>query len=155
MNSGRDALGGRDAFGRRKLLQACGAAAIAGLAGCSGGSGDGSGPYDGWLDAANGFQSVRDRTGESEIRIGVGADGGLAFDPVAVRISPDTDVVWEWTGEGGAHNVHERDDAFRSELSHESGFTFRHSFDAVGVFPYVCDPHEQRGMKGVIEVVDQ
>lgn len=147
----------RDVLGRRKLLKACGAVASAGLAGCSGEGNDsaGSGPYEGWLDAANGFQSVQDQTGVSEIEIGVGTDGGLAFDPVAVRISPGTDVVWKWTGDGGAHNVHERDDAFRSELTDEPGFTFQYTFDSVGVYQYVCDPHEPRGMKGVVEVVDR
>lgn len=145
----------RDALQRRELLAACGAVAIAGFAGCSGGNDGASGPYDGWLDDANGFESVRDRTDESRIEIAVGADGGLTFAPTAVRVSPGTEVVWKWTGEGGAHNVRERDDAFESDLVNDPDHTFRHAFDATGVYRYVCDPHEHRGMKGVVEVVEQ
>lgn len=156
--------GSRDVLGRRGLLRACGAVAITGLAGCSGGSdgssggsdgGDGGNRYGGWLEDANGFEEVQDRTGESEIEISVGAGSGLAFAPAAVRISPGTGVVWTWAGKGGAHNVREETDAFESELVGQSGHTFEHTFDSTGVYKYVCDPHAHRGMKGVVEVVEE
>lgn len=157
MNEGRASTKERRRTrGRRSVLRTIGAGTLAALAGCSGGdSSSGDGPYGGWLEDANAFESVRDRTGQSTIEIGVGTDGGLAFGPPAVRISPGTTVTWVWTGQGGAHNVHEVDDAFESDLVNESDHTFEHTFDSVGVYRYVCDPHEHRGMKGVVEVVDQ
>lgn len=145
----------RDALRRRELLAACGAVATAGFAGCSGGSDGASGPYDGWLENANGFESVRDRTDASQIEIDVGAEGGLTFAPTAVQIAPGTEVVWKWTGKGGAHNVRERDGAFESDLVSEADHTFRHAFNSTGIYRYVCDPHEPRGMKGVVEVLQQ
>lgn len=158
MSTGRaNAEERRRTRGRRRVLRALGAGALVALAGCSGGSdaSEGGGPYGSWLADANAFESVRDRTGESSIEIGVGTDGGLAFGPPAVRIAPGATVTWVWTGQGGAHNVHELDDAFESDLVNESGHTFEHTFDSAGVYRYVCDPHEHRGMKGVLEVVDQ
>lgn len=144
--------GSRAVLGRRALLRTVGTATIVGLAGCSGQSTEG--PYDGWLSDANGFESVQDRTGESQIEIAVGAGGGLAFDPPAVRISPGTEVVWRWTGQGGSHNVAHVDGAFESELVREADHTFVHTFEEVGVYRYVCEPHEINGMKGVVAVVD-
>jgi halocyanin-like protein len=155
--------GSRDVLGRRGLLRVCGAVALTGLAGCSGNSADSGGSdggaggnvYGGWLDDANGFEAVDDRTGESSIEITVGAGSGLAFEPAAVRISPGTQVVWTWTSKGGAHNVREENDAFESELIGQSGHTFEYTFDSAGVYKYVCDPHAHRGMKGVVEVVEE
>ena len=51
-------------------------------------------------------RTIEDLTGEAEVTVAVGAeDRGDAFDPVAFRIATETTVVWEWTGEGGGHNV--------------------------------------------------
>lgn len=143
------------ALNRRTFLGTVGATATAVLAGCSGGGTENSdGPYDGWASEANGFESVQELTGESRVEIGVGTGGGLGFDPVAVRISPGTEVVWEWTGKGGSHNVVAVDGPFESELTNETGHTFTHTFESTGVYRYVCEPHEVQGMKGVVEVVE-
>ncbi|MFB6097284.1 MAG: halocyanin domain-containing protein [Haloferacaceae archaeon] len=141
---------------RRRVLRTTGVATLLALAGCSGGGGgDGeTGPYDGWLADANGFESVADATGQSEVQIDVGAGSGLAFDPAAVKVSPGTTVVWKWTGQGGTHNVKHVDGAFESDLSGEAGNTFSHTFESAGVYKYVCEPHRTMGMKGVVEVVE-
>jgi halocyanin-like protein len=141
---------------RRSALQAGGAALAVGLAGCSsgdGGSGD-SGPYDGWLNSANWSESVTDATGQASVTVEVGAGGGYAFAPAAVRVSAGTEVVWEWLGRGGSHNVKHVEDEFESELVVEEGHTFSHTFDSAGVYKYVCVPHRSTGMKGVVEVVE-
>ncbi|WP_435064816.1 halocyanin domain-containing protein [Halobaculum sp. EA56] len=150
--------------GRRRLLAAAGAGLAAALAGCSGGgSGDdggsngtgGSEPYDGYLSGAAGFDgSVADRTGREEVSVAVGAGDGFAFDPAAVRVSPGTTVVWEWTGAGSRHNVVAEDGAFESEYYAAEGATFPHEFEDPGVTKYYCTPHRNLGMKGVIEVVE-
>lgn len=144
---------------RRRALQATGAAALVALAGCSSASGSGSGngtsgPYGGWLGDANGFESVVDATAKSEVRVKVGAEGGLAFEPAAIKISPGSTVAWEWTGQGGTHNVKEMNGAFESDLSGKQGHTFSHRFDSAGVYKYVCEPHRSMGMKGVVDVVE-
>jgi len=143
-----------DTLGRRTVLTAV-AGGLAATAGCLGGTSSEGGPYDGWLDNANNFEGVVDRTGREEVPVAVGAGSGFSFDPAAVRISPGTTVVWEWTSFGGGHNVVAEDGAFESELLFEEGETFSHTFDEPGVYRYVCTPHRTQGMLGVVEVVDE
>ncbi|GAA0220828.1 hypothetical protein GCM10009000_039720 [Halobacterium noricense] len=157
---GRDRV--RPAATRRRLLTAVAAGATAGLAGCTAGGDDGedgsggSERFDGYLSDAEGFDgSVADRTGDSEVTVAVGAgDRGYAFDPAAVRVSPGTTVVWEWTGAGSRHNVVDEDGAFESEYYATEGETFSREFTDPGVTKYYCSPHRNLGMKGVVEVVE-
>ncbi|MFO8114933.1 MAG: halocyanin domain-containing protein [Halorubrum sp.] len=131
---------------RRELLAAVGTASAVGLAGCTGmllPGGDGD-------DA-----ETVDRTGEETASVTVGADGGLAFAPAALRVDVGTTVVWEWTGVGGSHNVVDRDGAFESDLAAEEGFTFEHEFATPGTYEYVCTPHQTQGMAGTVEVVER
>ncbi|MCD2201091.1 halocyanin domain-containing protein [Halobacterium sp. KA-6] len=87
------------------------------------------------------------------VAVGAGGNGGqFAFDPPAIEVSTGTTVVWEWTGEGGYHNVAHTGDAFESDLTQESGYTFEHTFDTEGQYKYVCTPHETLGMKGIVVV---
>jgi len=154
---------------RRRLLATAGGGLAASLAGCVGGSGgssddgngdgdDGSGdePYGGYLSDAAGFDgSVADRTGEAEVTVAVGVgDSGYGFGPAAVRVSPDTTVVWEWTGAGSRHNVVDEDGGFESEYYASEGATFSRDLSEPGVTRYYCTPHRNLGMKGVIEVVE-
>ena len=77
----------------------------------------------------------------------------FAFAPAAVRVSPGTTVVWEWTGNGGTHNVVNREDGlFESELTVSEGHTFEYTFEESGEYRYVCIPHETLGMVGVVVV---
>jgi halocyanin-like protein len=164
---------------RRDILKAGGVALTAGLAGCSGiladgegvpgksgqrtptGNGNGNGNGNGsgvpsevqeYLSDANNFDGLVDQTGEDEVTVEVGAGDGLAFGPAAVQVDPGTTVVWEWTGEGGSHNVVHEEGNFESELVGEEGHTFEHQFDSEGNFLYFCQPHKPSGMKGAVVV---
>ncbi|MFB6233570.1 MAG: halocyanin domain-containing protein [Haloarculaceae archaeon] len=165
-----------DSTHRRTILRAVGTAAIsAALAGCSGGNGKGGAAtsgdsnggdsndgqqyldsepaYDGWFDGVDNYDGTVDLTGADGVSVSVGAgDTGLLFDPPAIAVSPGTTVTWEWTGSGGRHNVTATDGSFESTTTGDDGFTYDHSFEATGVFEYVCVPHEALGMKGAVVV---
>jgi len=117
--------------------------------------GSGSESFGGWMDDVKNYDSVADATEQSEVTVQVGTEGNggnFAFDPAAIRISTGTTVVWEWTGEGGSHNVKADDGSFESELTDEAGHTFEHAFDSEGTYKYICVPHEAMGMKGIIVI---
>jgi halocyanin-like protein len=110
-----------------------------------------------WFSNVSNFDGVTDARGEAEVRVRVGAPGnggGFAFDPPAVRVDPGTTVVWEWTGEGGSHDVVAEDGAYESAMVGDAGHTFEHTFEREGVSTYVCSPHEVMGMKGAVVVGD-
>ncbi|GAB3418228.1 hypothetical protein GCM10027435_17930 [Haloparvum alkalitolerans] len=161
-------------YDRRTVLRAAGATALGvSLAGCSGGGGgggteDGSGgggggddgpepvdeepSYDGWFDDVGNYESTLDYTDADEVTVAVGAGNGLQFEPPAIQVAAGTTVVWEWTGEGGEHNVAAEDDSFESDLSSEEGYTFEQTFEESGVHKYACTPHRASGMKGAVVV---
>ncbi len=120
--------------------------------GGGGGGGGGTPDFGGWLDDANNYDEVVDLRGESEPTVEVGAGDGLAFGPAAVHVDNGATVTWEWTGEGGSHNVVHQNGNFESELTGEAGFTFTHTFDSDGIYNYYCDPHRSSGMKGSVVV---
>ncbi|GAB3412830.1 hypothetical protein GCM10027435_06020 [Haloparvum alkalitolerans] len=154
------------------LLAGCSGGGDSGSGGGDGGSGgsdggngggdsggDGGGEYlseepdyGGWFDDVDNYEATLDRTDADEVTVQVGAADGLKFAPPAVAVSTGTTVVWEWTGQGGQHNVTEEDGAFESELTDEEGHTFEHTFEESGTFRYVCTPHESVGMKGAVHV---
>jgi serine/threonine-protein kinase len=163
---------------RRRYVVGTGAALTTGaLAGCSGGGGGGEGSGDGTAgEAVDDVPSeiddyltenearlyegtIMDYTGQDEVVVDVGAgDVGFAFDPAAIRIDAGTTVVWEWTGEGGAHNVASAEGS-ASEFDSgdavaEEGTTFEQSFDEAGIQLYYCTPHQANGMHGAVEVVE-
>lgn len=152
-------------LGRRDMLRAVGTTALvpgtAGTAGAVGGTErTGREPaidFAEWFADVDNFEGVVDGTGKSTVRVRVGADGNngaFAFAPPAVRVDPGTTVVWEWTGEGGDHDVAAEDGAYASPLQDGAGETFEHTFDAEGISYYACTPHEALGMKGAIVVGD-
>jgi halocyanin-like protein len=113
--------------------------------------------YQGWFADVSNFDGTDDRTGESSVTVGVGVEGNgsyFAFGPPAIRVDPGTEVVWEWTGRGGGHNVVDLDGAFESELTADEGHTFTHTFESEGVYRYYCGPHRANGMKGAVVVGD-
>lgn len=145
-------------IGRRALLRA-GAAAAAGAAATATAAGQDGPDYGGWFDDVSNYDGTTvDETGSSEVRIEVGASGNqgnFAFSPPAVRVDPGTTVVWEWTGQGGAHNVVEAEESgghYASELLEESGATYSLTFESEGISKYFCDPHRSLGMKGAVVV---
>lgn len=152
---------------RRTVLKATGSALAIGLiAGCSsdderpddgdGGGGGGGGEdhdFGGWFDDANNYDGLHDFTGEDEVSVDVGAGSdGFAYDPAAIKVDIGTTVVWEWTGDGGAHDVATEDGSFESELTDEQGATFEHTFEEAGTYEYFCTPHVDLGMKGAVVV---
>jgi len=169
-----------DRLSRRRYVAGTGAAlALGTLAGCSGGGdgGDGSDGSDGsggagealddvpseiddYLADARMYEgTIADYTGQDEVTVAVGAgDIGYAFDPAAIRIDSSTTVVWEWTGQGGAHNVASveasESDFESGNAVAEEGTTFEQSFDNTGIQLYQCTPHQANGMLGAIEVVE-
>ncbi|MDY7080812.1 MAG: halocyanin domain-containing protein [Halobacteria archaeon] len=172
------------AMNRRRFIKATGvtaAAGMTGLAGCMGGgngnggdgnggssgggsgSGDGGGSkpsFDGWLSNTSNYNGVVDKTGQSEVTVMVGAQGNggnYAYDPAAIRVSPGTKVVWDWTGKGQAHNVVAAEGAGvqlmeSSNLKSSGSFTYSHTFESAGTYKYFCVPHRSLGMKGVVVV---
>jgi len=124
----------------------------------SGGSDDGgsdSYDFDGWFDDVDNYDGVVDETGSDEVTVEVGSQGNggaFGFGPAAVAVSSGTTVVWEWTGDGGGHNVVAENGDFESETTSEAGFTFEHTFESSGTYEYVCVPHETMGMKGAVVV---
>lgn len=153
------------AISRREILRiSCGATVgvIAGLAGCQ--QQDQSAcprlptepDYKDWLDGVSNYEWTCDLRGQATISVYVGVRGNIdyfKFGPPAVAISPGTNVVWEWSGRGGAHNVVSETTIFDSgpPVDHESE-TFSYTFDHPGVYRYVCTPHVDVGMKGVVFV---
>lgn len=171
---------------RRSFLRASALAAtgsVATLAGCSSASDDDSPAflpsepdYGGWFDGVQNYEGTRDYTGQGEVTVAVGVPAGdgtdFAFGPPAIAVSPVTTVRWEWTGEGGSHNVvgfEPRDpqnlpsagdvvaaDAdYESPWHHEAGATFSHQFEETGVSRYFCEAHRELGMRGAVYVTRQ
>ena len=171
---------------RRRFVLGTGAVAATGaLAGCSGNGGNGgngnggngngnggnggseaSGPVgklQSYLEEneANLYEgSVEDHTGESEVVIETGAgDNGFSFSPPAIEVDPGTNIVWEWTGEGGGHNVSPNGptdfEGFGSEeIVDEAGYTVEATFEETGAALYVCVPHRAQGMFGGIAITE-
>ena len=145
----------RRTFLRGTALAVAGGAAVAGTA-TPAVAADGV-DLSAWFSDVSNFDGITDTRGETEVRVAVGArgnGGGFAFDPPALRVDPGTAVVWEWTGDGGSHNVVAEDGSFGSDLVGETGHTFEHTFDSEGVSLYVCTPHRAMGMKGAVVVGD-
>ncbi|WP_193767617.1 halocyanin domain-containing protein [Halorientalis pallida] len=112
-----------------------------------------------YLDDANGYDGgvPTDRRGQNEVTVRVGAgEQGYAFEPATALVDPGTTVRWEWTGDGGAHNVVARDGAFDSG-SPEAGddVSFGYTVTESGSHMYGCLPHEALGMKGAIAVAPE
>jgi halocyanin-like protein len=110
--------------------------------------------FGGWFDNVPNFDGVEDMTGEDSVTITVGAEpnNSWSFGPAAVQVDPGTEVVWEWSGNGGAHNVIGENADFESELVQEEGHTFSQTFDSEGIIKYFCRPHRSAGMKGAVVV---
>jgi halocyanin-like protein len=123
-------------------------------AGGNGGAGEVPDEVDSYLSEADQYDgSLEDMTGEDEVTVDVGAGSdGLAFDPAAIQVDSGTTVTWEWTGEGGAHNVVDEEGEFESELQEEEGATFEHTFEEEGNYLYYCNPHRTQGMLGAVVV---
>ncbi|WP_252701202.1 plastocyanin/azurin family copper-binding protein [Natronosalvus vescus] len=153
---------------RRRLLAAAGAVSLTALAGCIFGGND-EDYYDGetFVDEDDepeydGFLEGIDHPGtvdwtetpdeEMVIYVGTGLEG-MGYAPRSVRVPVGATVTWEWTGDGGRHDVVDTDDAFDSGEKHSEGETFEFTLEEPGTYTYYCTPHHHRGMVGALEVV--
>jgi halocyanin-like protein len=153
---------------RRDVLRLAGAGAVsAGASGTaaaqkgggkSGGGSAATGPIDfgGWLEDLSYWSGqAKDMTGKEKVTITVGgnANKNLSFAPVAIHVSPGTNVTWKWSGKGGAHNVVSKENKFKSGSPvAKAGHTFSHTFKKNGINNYYCQPHRTLGMKGSVAV---
>ncbi len=170
MTSRRPQVAGGRAESRRQFLAGITVTAGLALAGCLFGGGDDDEhyyedeafvdeddepEYDGYLSGIDHPGTV-DWTDTDEdamvIAVGTGREG-MGYAPRSVRVDAGSTITWEWTGEGGRHNVVHVDGEFASQEYHEEGTTWEHTFDEPGEYPYVCTPHEHRDMIGGVEVV--
>lgn len=111
--------------------------------------------FNGWFKNVDNYSGVVDKTDVERPVVAVGAEGNggqFGFAPPAIEVSTGTTVVWEWTGEGGYHDVAHIDGEFKSEMSQDGGTTFEYTFNTAGEYKYVCTPHETLGMKGIVVV---
>ena len=150
---------------RRRLLQS-GAGAVAAGAAVSAGAGTAAAQQDAYgsylANVPNYDGTTADATGMDEVVIDVGAGNGFQFSPPAIVVDPGTTVRWNWTGEGGAHNVYHDDQSdlvdeqvfYSGDPAIESGVNYEFTFEEThaGFHPYVCIPHRAQEMKGVIVV---
>ncbi|WP_435093068.1 halocyanin domain-containing protein [Halorubrum sp. N11] len=102
-----------------------------------------------WIENANNYSGIEDRTGEGSVLIEVGAgDAGLSFDPPAIRVSSGTTISWKWVGDR-VYNVVAEDGSFESSTD---GLTYHQTFVEPQEVRYVCAPHQAVGMIGLIIV---
>ncbi|WP_254824004.1 halocyanin domain-containing protein [Haloglomus halophilum] len=145
---------------RRRFLRTAALAGTLAATGVGAGAGTAAAAdeeFEAWFSNVGNYDGVADYRGQSEVSVAVGSEangGAFGFGPAAIQVDPGTTVVWEWTGDGGLHNVAETGGAFESELTDEGGYTFEQAVETEGVHYYVCVPHEQMGMKGAVVVGD-
>ncbi|GAA0720276.1 halocyanin-like protein [Halorubrum trapanicum] len=151
-----------DDVSRRAFMRtAGGAAAAAGAATATAGTAAAQEVEPDWPSSAEGNGgSYTDARGQDEVTISVGAgDQGLAFDPTLVWVDEGTTIIWEWTGNGGDHNVQTVEDGGPASLDSgdpvgEEGNTYEYetSSEDAGITHYHCVPHTAVGMHGGIAV---
>ncbi len=140
------------AAGAAATLSATGAAA----AQEEGGDGAKTVPdYGGFLDSVGNFDgSTVDATGQDTVtvEVGVQANGGAyGFGPPAVHVDNGATVQFEWTGNGGGHNVVSDGDGplDSGSTASSAGVNYEHTFEEDGIYPYLCVPHEGLNMKAL------
>lgn len=147
---------------RREFITAAGVGSAATAVGATGAVGTAAAQEDeepDWgefVEDAPNFDETEDLRGEEEVEVTVGAGDGLQFEPAAIWVDPGTNVVWEWTGDGGAHNVATNEgEEFESETTDEGGFVFEHTFEEEDqINEYECTPHTAQDMHGGVAVGD-
>ncbi|MFD1571615.1 halocyanin domain-containing protein [Halorubrum laminariae] len=152
-----------DDVSRRTFIRtAGGAAAAAGAATTASGTAAAQEVEPDWPSGASSGNvgSYQDARGQDSVTISVGAgDGGLAFDPTLVWVDTGTTITWEWTGNGGSHNVQTVEDGGPASLDSgdpvsEEGTTYEYEVteEDAGITHYHCVPHTSTGMHGGIAV---
>ncbi|GGK64415.1 MULTISPECIES: halocyanin domain-containing protein [Haloarcula] len=146
------------AAGAAATLSATGAAAAQEE---GGGGGETVPDYGGFLDQVSNFDgSTADATGQdtATVEVGVKANGGaFGFGPPAIHVDNGATVQFEWTGNGGGHNVVSKGDGPLDSGSSTSsaGVNYEHTFEEDGIYPYYCSPHQGLNMKGAVVVGEE
>jgi len=146
------------AVSRRGFLGVAAGTAVAGAAGPAAAQEAERPDWGGWLSEADG--GYVDARGESEVTVQVGADGNngaFAFSPAGLWVDPGTTVTWEWTGQGGGHNVVAEEGPASldsGDTVSEAGATYEYTFEEGGITTYFCSPHRSLEMKGAVAVGD-
>lgn len=76
------------------------------------------------------------------------------FQPAELTVQPGTTVRWENREFRQYHNVWFKQAGEEPGDYFFPGESVTRTFDNPGAYPYVCQPHEDRGMGGVIRVVE-
>ncbi|EWH00084.1 cupredoxin domain-containing protein [Halomonas sp. BC04] len=76
------------------------------------------------------------------------------FQPKELEIAVGTTVRWENKAGRTFHDVYFPDEDIGSPLRMLPEETWERTFDEAGTYEYICRPHENRGMVGVIHVVE-
>lgn len=150
-----------DDVSRRGFMRtAGGAAAATGVAAGTAGiaAADEEPDWPGGVEGGN-LGTYEDARGEEEVTVAVGADDdGLAYDPTKLWVDVGTTITWEWTGDGGGHNVETVEGPMEldSETTDEAGFTYEHEVteEDAGITHYHCAPHDAVGMHAGVAVGD-
>ncbi len=154
-----------DDVSRRAFIRTAGGAAATGVATATAGTAAGQEEAAVEPDWPSGVTSgnvgsYEDARGQDEVTVSVGAgDQGLAFDSTQLWVDPGTTIIWEWTGNGGAHNVQTVEDGGAAALDSgdpvgEEGATYEYEAteEDVGITHYHCVPHTAVGMHAGIAV---
>jgi len=117
---------------------------------------------DDWLSNTKNYDgSINDKTGETDVSIGVGVDDGsgstFAFGKPALRVTTGTQIQWLWEDSENEHNVRERNGLFDSGRPvASSGKTYTVTLAEPGVYLYRCSNFGGAlGMRGAIIVEEE
>ena len=106
-----------------------------------------------WVQSIRGLVQPKDARDQQTVTVKVGAgENGLQFQPAVVRVDPGTTLRFEWTGNGGSHNVNPLDLDRASPLQYEQGDTYELTLSQAGSYRYICTPHRVVDMKGLVVV---
>lgn len=140
----------------RRRYFTCFGGVVTALSGCLG---DGDPPEtpepDGWFSNVPNYDGFEDRTDSDDVTVLVGAgENGHRFEPPAITVATDTTVVFEWTGDGGGHNVEHENDDWKNPAGvvDSADHSYERSFSEPGTQRYRCWPHAGIGMKGAVFV---
>ena len=132
----------------KRIIHGCAVVLVAALAGCGGGSGGGGGDPPPTPTGPN--NPSPPATGVVTVRL----TAGLNFSPAEVVIAPGATI--RWVNEAAMTHTITPDDlnqsgAWASRTVTAAGETFEQTFQAVGDYPYHCNPHAG-SMRGTIRV---
>jgi halocyanin-like protein len=117
----------------------------------------GSPKVDEWLSEYDEYTGrLTDKTGRSSVSVGVGAghDGqNRSFSPVAIEVDPGTEIVFQWNGRGGTHDVYWEDGDFEpSRTTRDASNTYSVTIDEPGVYRYFCRTDRPYNGRGAVVV---